>query len=401
MVNSSKHLLTRFGVCTFHLFFLYPVAKASNCAKMSVMKKIFLFFMAAVSSAFLMSSCSNEERDFVELEPCGILLPVSQEYLDKGLTMDSYGTDMAVYPVTIIGFTYPKAVQEVYAQASLEPLDADDPYAQEKFYRELKEKISVHQKLICEIAVIPSEEYESLLKNPLEGLSFISDMKVIAKKYGNTYLVSNIENTFEGMSDEELEAYRDCERHVMDAVKKAKFKKIEIKKFNPDDYADFARSDDMKIPMFASLDVDGNSVTEQIFNRAKMTVLLFWNQRDEKSASFAGEFSSWTQLLPDGVQALGIICDINSPTESDRIEASRKTTGNLFDGNLFTNIIAAGELQSLGESFGNLPAVVLVDESGSVCGRPIENANLEDCIEMLSLWMETGTEPNHSVSLDN
>ena len=127
-----------------------------------------------------------------------------------------------------------------------------------------------------------------------------------------------------------------------------------------------------------------------------MTVLLFWNQRDEKSASFAGEFSSWTQLLPDGVQALGIICDINSPTESDRIEASRKTTGNLF-----TNIIAAGELQSLGESFGNLPAVVLVDESGSVWGRPIENANLEDCIEMLSLWMETGTEPNHSVSLDN
>ncbi|MBQ2601717.1 MAG: hypothetical protein II584_04960, partial [Treponema sp.] len=102
--------------------------------------------MAAVSSAFLMSSCSNDERDFVELEPCGILLPVSQEYLDKGLTMDSYGTDMAVYPVTIIGFTYPKAVQEVYAQASLEPLDADDPYAQEKFYRELKEKISVHQK---------------------------------------------------------------------------------------------------------------------------------------------------------------------------------------------------------------------------------------------------------------
>lgn len=344
------------------------------------MKKGFSILTAVL--ALVLVSCSKDDGDLLYMEPCGILLPIAQEYLDKGLTVDSYGTDMAVYPVTIIGFSYPQAMQEIYSEASSrwENLDSDE--AQEAFYNELQQKMSVHQKLIGELAVIPTKEYKSLMENPQAGYEFITDMKVVAKKHGNTYLFSQIENTTDGMSEEEEQIFFECRDHALDAVKNARYKKISIEKNTGTPRMD----EGLKFPMFASLDLDGNSVTEQIFGRNDLTVLLLWNHADKKCADFVKEFTVWSGLLPKNVQTVGLVCDINSPADQSKMDGAKKIADDAF-----TNIIAAGELQSVDEYFNSLPVVMLVDSDGNLWGRPVENPSIDDCAELVALWMEAAS----------
>ena len=332
--------------------------------------------------ALVMVSCSKDDGDLLYMEPCGILLPIEQEYLDKGLTVDSYGTDMAVYPVTIIGFSYPQAMQEIYSEASSrwENLDSDED--QEAFYNELQQRMAVHQKLIGELAVIPTKEYKSLMENPESGYEFITDMKIVAKKHGNTYLFSQIENTTDGMSDEEAQIFFECRDHALEAVKNARYKKIKIEK----NTSTARMGEGLKFPMFTSLDLDGNSVTEQVFGRSDLTVLLLWNHEDKKCVDFVKEFSVWSGLLPENVQAVGMVCDINSPADQSKMDSAKRISEDAF-----TNIIAAGELQTVDEYFKSLPVVMLVDSDGDLWGSPVENPSLDDCAELVALWMEVAT----------
>ena len=66
------------------------------------MKKIG-FTVLALLAFFGLSSCSNKD-DLVVFEENGVQLLISQEYLDKGISYDSYSSDMAQYPTFIISF---------------------------------------------------------------------------------------------------------------------------------------------------------------------------------------------------------------------------------------------------------------------------------------------------------
>ena len=341
------------------------------------MKKRFLFFTALIALAVVFPSCSKSGGDLIDLEPCGIQLPIDQEFLDKGLSVEAYGTDMAIYPVAIIGFSYAPAIQGLYADLSSKWEDFQSEEDFQAFYREFEEKVAVHQKLIAELAVIPTEDYESLMKNPLEGYSFITDMKVIAKKHGNTYLLSEKENTTEGMDEGEAEVFIECRDKALKAIKKAKYKKIKVEAANS--YS----GKKVEFPMFASMDLDGNSVTEQIFSKSPINVLVLWKSGEKSSADFMKDFSSWIKSLPADVAAVGIVCDINSPADAEKISGAKNVSGNAF-----VNIIAAGDLESLGAEFDTFPVVMLVDADGDTWGSPIENATIDGCIEMVSLWKE-------------
>lgn len=345
---------------------------------MVFMKKLFLPFVALVLVCGL-CSCS---KNMISLDACGIQLPIGQEYLDMGLSCDAYGTDMAIYPLAIIGFSYPDAAKAVYESLVDKYENLDNPDTQFQFYMEFEELMEDHQKLIAELAVIPTNEYEEIVKNPQPGYEFITDMRVLATKYGNTYLCMQVENTTEGMSAEEEQAYVMCRDKALKAIQKARFKKV---KNQPPEENDFlGNNGSVAFPMFASMDLNGNSVTEEIFKKKDKTVLVLWNVSDGDPDAVVSSLSTWSETLPDDTQMVGIVCDINSPTEDLKINIAKDITEGLF-----TNIIGAGDLQSVGEYFKNLPTVFFVDGDGDLWGQPIENVTVADCAEMLSLWQQS------------
>lgn len=345
------------------------------------MKKNLFVTVATVFLAALLFSCSKNEEDYLSLEPCGILLPVSTEYMDRGLSCEAYGTDMAIYPVVIIGFSYPDMVHKLYAQAMSEFEKLDNEEEQERFYNELQQRLSVHQKLICELAVIPTKDYKDMKKNPLEGFEFITDMKVLKEKFGNTYLYSTFENTTEGMSDEEAREFLECQDYALKAIRKAKFKKVEIESYDPEKYLSDSQDGNFSFPMFGSMDLNGNTETEEVFKKKDMTLLVLWNVDDSKSCEAVEAISTWSENIPDNIQTVGIVCDINSPTDGDKIQKAKKVTGGRFE-----NIIGAGELQSLKEIYPNLPVALMVDSDGDIWGQEMEGASLDDCIGAVAMW---------------
>ena len=343
------------------------------------MKKI--FFVLLVTAVSVLCSCSKDESGLLYLEPCGMQLPIEQSYLDKGLSVESYGTDIAIYPVAIIGFSYPDAIQQLYSEAAGALQNLETQEQQDEFYADLQKRMEVHQKLIGEIAVIPTKEYKDILKNPLEGYEFITDMKVIAKRHGNTYLFSKMENTTDGMSEEEEQVFLECQDHALNAIKKARYKKISIEGHGVAGNEFSSDGEYVKFPMFASVDLDGNSCTELIFKEKEMTVLVLWNHENESCADFAKKISRWSENLPDNVQAVGLVCDINSPADTEKIEKAKSIVSPDFK-----NIIAGGDLGLLNESFKNLPTVFFVDSDGDVWGMPLENPDIGECAQMLSMW---------------
>lgn len=342
------------------------------------MKK-FLIFTTALFLASTFFSC---KKDLVDLEECGIQLRIDHELLENGLTVDSYGTDMAIYPLAIIGFSYPQVVQNLYNQASVQWGDLLTEEDQQAFYEDFRQQLASHHKIIGELAVIPTSEYKKMVENPMEGYEFIIEMQVIKEKYGNTYLFSKIENNTDGMDEEELKIFEECQKETFEAIKKAKFKKLKVEAFDPEKYSSTGTNGGVHFPMFASMDLDGNSTTEKIFSQKDLTLLILWNVDSDKIQEVK-DLIDWSKKLPDMIQTVGILCDVNSPSDEGKINKAKE----VCEGKI-QNILGAGDLMSLGEYFVNLPTVLLVDSDGDMWGDAIENAVPDECASSVAQWIQ-------------
>lgn len=132
-------------------------------------------------------------------------------------------------------------------------------------------------------------------------------------------------------------------------------------------------SSEEDILKFSSVDLEGNTVTEDIFSNADLTVVNFW-------ATFCGpcinempELAEWSEAMPDNVQIIGIISDVQSE-DSEEYALAKEIADKT--GVTYVNLAATKEFNGILQKIVGVPTTYFVDKSGKFVGSPIVGADV-------------------------
>lgn len=132
-------------------------------------------------------------------------------------------------------------------------------------------------------------------------------------------------------------------------------------------------SSEEDILKFSSVDLEGNTVTEDIFSNADLTVVNFW-------ATFCGpcinempELAEWSEAMPDNVQIIGIISDVQSE-DSEEYALAKEIADKT--GVTYVNLAATKEFNGILKKIVGVPTTYFVDKSGKFVGNPIVGADV-------------------------
>lgn len=337
------------------------------------MKKNIILTVAAVllavfAGVFFIVLNGEEKLSYVDYAECGVSLPISSDYMQKGLGIQAYGSDVSAYPTLYAYFQYTPALEKL--DAEMQKI-AEDEMTQEIF-DDFMTKAMQHTKQLAAIYLVKDEEYDSFVKQGFDGdKEFFKDKKRIGKHGGYTYLAGYAQNTTDGMEAEELDFYNACSAAVKTAFKKAKF----IDVMNADVQAANAAMLP-PLPNFVSYDTEGNEVTNDILTKADVTVINVWGTFCGPCISEMPELAAWAESLPPNAQLIGIVSDVTSRDDTDGIADAQAILDKA--GVKFTNILAGGDFQPFLANVQFVPTTFLVDKGGNVIGSPMVGANVDN-----------------------
>ena len=128
------------------------------------------------------------------------------------------------------------------------------------------------------------------------------------------------------------------------------------------------------IGTFETLDLDGNTVTEDIFSKADVTFVNVWGTFCPPCIGEMPDLEQIHQELPDNMQMIGILCDVESmdvPQYQEALEIVKET------GVTYPSLIGNGSMTGLLQSVYAVPTSFFVDSNGCMIGAPVVGANLD------------------------
>ncbi len=130
-----------------------------------------------------------------------------------------------------------------------------------------------------------------------------------------------------------------------------------------------------QIPEFTTQDLEGNSVTQDIFEEKDLTVVNIWGTFCSPCIGEMPELAAWDEELPDNVQLVGLICDIRG----DEDQKGRELAATIVEkaGVSFPQLIANEDFTSLMQWVVGVPTTIFVDKDGRLVGEPIVGAYVE------------------------
>ena len=129
-----------------------------------------------------------------------------------------------------------------------------------------------------------------------------------------------------------------------------------------------------KISGFSSTDVNGETVSTNIFKQKKFTVVNFWGTYCSPCINEMADLQAWSEELTDDVQLVGVVIDV-----SDVGDSTNETAKSIIEktGVKFTNIIPSGGLTNFIDKLVGVPTTIVVDENGNRVGDPVVGAQID------------------------
>lgn len=128
-------------------------------------------------------------------------------------------------------------------------------------------------------------------------------------------------------------------------------------------------------PAFTATDLDGSTVTESIFSEKDLTVLNIWGTFCGPCIGEMPELGEWAEEMPDNVQLLGLIIDINGEEDTEHRDLAVDITQKA--GADFTNLIANADFAPILKDVVGVPTTLFIDGDGNIVGDPIVGADVE------------------------
>ncbi len=137
-----------------------------------------------------------------------------------------------------------------------------------------------------------------------------------------------------------------------------------------------------------TVDLEGNSVTKDIFSQADVTVVNVWGTFCGPCIGEMPELQKWNEEKADNVQIIGIVADIGGAGDSEHIDLANQIGEKA--GITFTNIIPDEYLyENLLSSINVVPTTFLVDKEGNIIpDSTIQGAQVEAYKEAVSSYLE-------------
>ncbi len=127
-----------------------------------------------------------------------------------------------------------------------------------------------------------------------------------------------------------------------------------------------------RIPAFTAKDLDGNTVTEDIFAEKDLTVLNIWGTFCTPCVEEMPELGEWSSSMAGNVQLVGLVCDIWGDEDTEHRELAVRITETAKAD--FVNIIANEDFDEIMKYVVGVPTTLFVDKEGNLVGEPIVGA---------------------------
>lgn len=138
---------------------------------------------------------------------------------------------------------------------------------------------------------------------------------------------------------------------------------------------DEAQEENEKFPAFTATDLEGNTVTESIFGEKDLTVLNIWGTFCNPCVGEMPELGEWAKEMPENVQMVGLIIDINGEEDKEHHDMAVDITSNA--GAEFTQIIANQDFAPVLKDVLGVPTTMFIDKEGTMVGDPILGADVD------------------------
>lgn len=135
------------------------------------------------------------------------------------------------------------------------------------------------------------------------------------------------------------------------------------------------QTDTAAFPAFTATDLDGSTVTESIFSEKDLTVFNIWGTFCGPCIGEMPELGEWAKEMPDNVQIVGLIIDINGEEDTEHRDLAVDITQQA--GVDFTNLIANADFAPILKDVIGVPTTLFIDGEGNLVGDPIVGANVD------------------------
>ncbi len=130
-----------------------------------------------------------------------------------------------------------------------------------------------------------------------------------------------------------------------------------------------------QMPSFTAKDLDGNTVTQDIFGEKDLTVVNIWGTFCNPCIAEMPELGEWAASMPDNVQLVGLIVDISGDEDTRHHDLAVEITQRA--GAEFTHIIANADFNAVMQWIVGVPTTLFVDKEGNLVGEPIIGADVD------------------------
>ncbi|WP_235839091.1 TlpA family protein disulfide reductase [Clostridium sp. Marseille-P2415] len=312
-------------------------------------------------------SVNQSESDIVvtDVKERGLSFSISQEYIDKGVELESYNENLNGQPIISIYYYYKPITDKLFS----EMIDMKPEDRTKEVEDAFNKKMAVHSKCIMNIVLLTEDEYKQGTDSgkSLDDLSGFNNTEKFGENDKYIYLLSIPTNDTEGMSEEEKLQYEECRNYMTTVKENLKFMPIQ-----------FESNDTVllpKMPAFTAKDLNGNTVTESIFAKKDLTVVNIWGTFCGPCIEEMPELGKWAKSMPDNVQIVGLVSDIDGDSDKKyhdlAVDIVTKANAD------FTQIIANDDFKDLMSGIVGVPTTFFVDKEGNVVGDPIVGDDIE------------------------
>lgn len=139
------------------------------------------------------------------------------------------------------------------------------------------------------------------------------------------------------------------------------------------------------IPAFETQDIEGNTVSSDIFADKDITVLNVWGTFCGPCIDEMPELAAWDAELPDNAQIIGLVADVPDNSKSAEAAAVIRDAKDIVrkTGVKYTNIIPSPEFAEFLNSVTGVPTTFFVNSKGEIVGDPILGADVNAYKERL------------------
>ena len=344
------------------------------------MKKNWLIRILALTAALMLFCLTAVAEEEFVLPPegyvpeRGISLPFTAEDTAAGLSTAYFMGSTDVFPnLPLLEITYTdldalNAVIEKYSEA--------DPEDEEVFYAMLMEAFS-HNYNLYDIVLLDTERLNNALASGATVESLLGwqeedgALSVLTENDGYTYMISATaaNRTYEDAKLQE---------HVLAMAARAK-ELLDSATYMPVVFGEgeVTVAPDA-FPAFETVDLNGNTVTNEIFCGKDLTVVNIWGTFCNPCIDEMPDLAEWSASMPENMQLIGLVSDLSSADDAETLELAQmicETTG----ADVYTSLVADEDFTELLSGIVGVPTTFFVDGSGAIVGDPIVGANVPGC----------------------